>query len=83
MKKKFLTSHKFIYVEFKVFENSGVAVITDLPIIRACQLITDAVNITEEDPVYEVAHAVPTAGMHGIYYFVQGVFFSLDSVRWL
>ena len=39
-----------------------MAVITDLPIIRACQLITDAVNITEEDPVYEVAHAVPTAG---------------------
>ena len=46
-----------------MFENSGVAVITDLPIIRSCQLITDAVNITEEDPVYEVAHAVPTAGM--------------------
>ena len=46
-----------------MFENSGVAVITDLPIIRACQLITDAVNITEEDPVYEVAHAVPTAGI--------------------
>ena len=45
-----------------MFENSGVAVITDLPIIRACQLITDAVNITEGDPVYEVAHAVPTAG---------------------
>jgi len=35
------------YEMFKVFENSGVKVITDLPIIRSCQLLTDAINEPE------------------------------------
>ena len=42
--------HKFV-VKFinvsQVFENSGVKVITDLPIIRSCQLLTDAINAPE------------------------------------
>ena len=31
----------------QVFENSGVKVITDLPIVRSCQLLTDAINEPE------------------------------------
>ena len=40
---------------FKVFEDSGVKLITDLPISRSCNIITDAV--IEEEIGYEVAHS--------------------------
>ena len=45
----------FEYIVLQVFEDSGVKLITDLPISRSCNIITDAVN--EGDIDYEVAHS--------------------------
>lgn len=42
-----LRVHQFFIILSQVFENSGVKVITDLPIIRSCQLLTDAINAPE------------------------------------
>ena len=44
---KFFRGHQFVIILSQVFENSGVKVITDLPIIRSCQLLTDAINAPE------------------------------------
>ena len=42
---------------FKVFENTGISINTDLPAMTKCQLLTDAVGLEDEDyDDYDVAH---------------------------
>ena len=41
----------------QVFENTGVNILTDLPLMSHCQTVVDAINVTEE--VFE--HPVPVA----------------------
>jgi len=43
------------YEVFKVFENSGINIVSDLGLIKSCELLTDAGNFKE--PVYEIAHS--------------------------
>ena len=43
----------------KVFENTGIQIDTDLPAMAKCELLTDAVNVEDEDyDDYEVAHSL-------------------------
>jgi len=43
------------YEVFKVFENSGIKIVSDLGLIKSCELLTDAGNL--EEPIYEIAHS--------------------------
>ena len=60
------------YEVIKVFENTGIRMITDLPVVASCELLTDAVNFEdlEEYNDYGVQYSL-SAGKNTFFFILH------------